>query len=109
MARKAGSKRRVASRQPARSNRDSISRGQLGLELQRQITRLGLSRRVAAMVLSDAETRISRLMKGHFREFSVERLVGMLLRLGSEVTITIRHQPRLGKKSRATIRVIRKA
>ena len=86
----------------------AIPRAVLGRELQRQITRFGLSRRLAAAVVRDAESQLSRLMTGHFREFSTDRMVQMLLRLGSDVTITLRHAGRLGKRGRLRL-IIKKS
>jgi predicted XRE-type DNA-binding protein len=83
--------------------RDTISRAVLARETQRQIERFGLSREVAAIVVRDAASQVSRLMTGHANEFSADRLVGWLTRLGSDVTITIRHAPRLGRRGKVRI------
>lgn len=90
------------------SRRDTIPRATLGRELQRQIDRFGLSRRLAAVAVGEAETQISRLMTGHFNEFSADRLVGMLNRLGSDVTISIRHSPLLGPRGRVRLKILKK-
>jgi hypothetical protein len=46
---------------------------------------------------------MSRLMNGHFAEFSADRLVKMLLRLGSDVTVTVKHARKLGRRGKARI------
>jgi len=106
MAKKARKKAKKKAISPAAAlKRDHISRALLTRELQRQIDRFGLSREVAATVVRDAATQVSRLMRGHANEFSADRLVGWLNRLGSDVTITIRHAPRLGRRGKVRIRV----
>lgn len=71
--------------------------------MQRQIERFGLSRQDAAVVVGDAATQLSRLMTGHFGDFSADRLVKMLLRLGSDVTINLRHARRRGRRGRVRV------
>ena len=63
-----------------------------------------MSRNDAAIAVGDAASQMSRLMTGHITDFSADRLVKMLLRLGSDVTVTIRHPAGKGKK-RGTVRV----
>lgn len=86
--------------------KDAIPRVQLGRELQRQIERFGLSRELAAVVVGDAATQMSRLMHGHFGDFSADRLAKMLLRLGTDVTITLRHAPKLGRRGKVKVRAV---
>jgi predicted XRE-type DNA-binding protein len=84
--------------------RDAIPRTLVAREVQRQIERFGLSREAAGVVVGDAATQMSRLMTGHVREFSVDRLTKMLTRLGSDVTITIKHAPKLGRRGKVRIK-----
>jgi predicted XRE-type DNA-binding protein len=84
---------------------DTIPRSFLGRELQRQIDRFGLSREVAGAVVDDAASQMSRLMNGHIGEFSAERLAKMLVRLGSDITITLRHAGKLGRRGRVRVGV----
>ena len=83
--------------------KDSIPRSVLGRELQRRINAFGLSRDAAAKLVDDAASQMSRLMTGHIEEFSADRLVKMLLRLGTDVDISLRHSTRLGKRGRVRI------
>jgi predicted XRE-type DNA-binding protein len=83
--------------------RDSIPRTLLAREVRKRIQKFGLSRHVAAIVVGDAASQMSRLMTGYARDFSADRLVGFLLRLGSDVTITIRHSPRLSRRGRVRV------
>jgi hypothetical protein len=79
---------------------DTISRSILAREVNRQLKRFGLNREVAAVALDDAATQMSRLASGHYEEFSADRLMRYLLRLGSNVTISISHSRRLGARGR---------
>jgi predicted XRE-type DNA-binding protein len=81
----------------------------LAREVQHRIEQFGLSRAQAAVMAGDAATQISRLMTGHVSEFSADRLVRILLRLGSDVEIVVRHGRRLGKRGqvRFTARRVR--
>lgn len=85
--------------------RDSISRSRLAREAQRQIDKFGLSREVAGRVVDEAASQVSRLMTGHVTDFSADRLVKILTRLGSDVTIVIRHPGRLGPRGRVRFKV----
>lgn len=84
--------------------KDAIPRSILGREVQRRITAFDLSRDSAARIVNDAASQMSRLMTGHIEEFSADRLVKMLLRLGTDVDITLHHASRLGKRGRVTIK-----
>jgi len=94
-------KKRSRTRNPLA--KDAIPRSILGRELQRRINAFGLSRDAAAKLVDDAASQMSRLMTGHIEEFSADRLVKMLLRLGTDVDITLRHSARLGKRGRVKI------
>ena len=106
MARKARRKvRKTAKKRATGSPRGNIPRSVLAREVQRRIDKFGLSRNVAAIVIGDAATQVSRLMTGHANEFSADRLMGFLLRLGSDVTITIRHSPQL-RRGKIRVRLL---
>jgi predicted XRE-type DNA-binding protein len=88
---------------------DHLPRGPLAVETQKRITELGLSREQAGVVVKDAASQMSRLMNGHFEEFSADRLVGMLLRLGSDVEIIVRHPRGRGRRGKVSIASRRKS
>ena len=94
----------AAGRSSASLRNDSIPRALLAKELQKRINQLGLSRNDAAIAVGDAASQMSRLMTGHITDFSADRLVKMLLRLGSDVTVSIRH-PGGSAKKRGKVRV----
>jgi predicted XRE-type DNA-binding protein len=85
---------------------DAISRTLLGREVQGRLKAFGLTQTMAAKIVDDAATQMSRLANGHYIEFSADRLVKMLLRLGSDVTVTIKHAQRLGRRGRSRVRVV---
>jgi predicted XRE-type DNA-binding protein len=101
---KAESARRIK-KERASLKKDGIPRAVLGRETQKQIERFGLSRDEAAVVVKDAASQMSRLMTGHLAEFSADRLAKMLMRLGSDITITVKHAKKLGRRGRVRIRV----
>ena len=96
--------RKTAKTPSRRARKDAIPRSTLAKEVQRQINRFGLTREVAGFVLGDAATQVSRLMQGHVGEFSADRLVKMLTKLGSDVTITVRHSAKLGRRGKVRIK-----
>jgi predicted XRE-type DNA-binding protein len=49
-----------------------------------------------------SQPEVSRLFKGHFREYSVERLLRFLARYGREVEIVARPRRRKGEAGRVT-------
>ena len=49
-----------------------------------------LTQTAAAKAAGVSQPDISRLLKGHFRDVSVERIMRMLTRLGCEVEVTVR-------------------
>ena len=54
------------------------------------IRRRRLTQVQAAELLGLSQPDVSRLLRGHFREYSVERLLRLLLALGRDVEIVIR-------------------
>jgi predicted XRE-type DNA-binding protein len=61
------------------------------------IRRRKLTQAKAAELLGISQPDISRLLRGHFRDFSLERLLRLLMTLDRDVEIVIRRKP----KSRA--------
>lgn len=96
--------RKKSGRTGASLRNDSIPRSLLARELQKRITQLGLSRNDAAIAVGDAASQMSRLMTGHITDFSADRLVKMLLRLGSDVTITVRHGSNAKKRGKVRVK-----
>ena len=70
---------------------------ELKAELVRQIAAMlekeGLNQTEAARRLQIAQPDVSRMLRGHFRQFSVERLMRFLVALGQDVEIVVRSSP----------------
>jgi predicted XRE-type DNA-binding protein len=63
-------------------------------QVQARISELNLSRNDAAAIVNDAASQMSRLMTGHVEEFSTDRLVDFLLRLGCDVRVMVNRKKR---------------
>ena len=88
------------------ANSTTPVRSQLADEARRQIDwYFSGNRGVAARIVDDAATQVSRLMTGHSEEFSAERLLTWLARMGSEITIAIRRAPMRGQRGKIRVRV----
>ena len=68
------------------------------------IRRRGLTQVEAAKLLGLSQPDVSRLLRGSFREYSVERLLRSLLALGRDVEIVIR-EPRRKRQGKLLIEV----
>jgi predicted XRE-type DNA-binding protein len=79
----------------------------LKAELVRQIATMlrkeDLTQSEAARRLKVAQPDISRMLRGHFRQFSVERLMRFLVALGQDVEIVVRPSPTRAKGARLTV------
>jgi len=65
----------------------------LATQLRLAINEKALSQTQAAKVLGFPQPHLSRLLRGHFENFSVERLMKLLVAIGKEVTIVVRDRP----------------
>lgn len=70
-------------------------KAQLVAELYRMTNELGLSQVKAGEVMGISQPEVSRMFKGNFREYSVERLMGFLTAFNNDVEIVVR--PRRAK------------
>ena len=66
------------------------------------IRQRGLKQAEAAKLLGLSQPDVSRLLRGNFREYSVERLLRLLTALGRDVEIVIR-EPRSQRPGRLSI------
>ena len=67
------------------------------------IRQRGLKQVEAAKLLGLSQPDVSRLLRGSFREYSVERLLRLLTALGRDVEIVIR-EPRSRRQGRLTVK-----
>ena len=91
------------SRRRVTRKESGIPRTLLASIVQGQIERFGLSRNDAAVVVNDAASQVSRMMTGHVYEFSSDRMVDWLTRLGSDVTIQVKLSRRLGRRGKVRV------
>lgn len=82
----------------------------LKAELVRRIAALlegeGLSQTEAARRLGIAQPDVSRMLHGHFRQFSVERLLRFLVALGQDVDIVVKAAPPARKAKSGRLAVV---
>jgi predicted XRE-type DNA-binding protein len=67
------------------------------------IRRRKLTQAKAAELLALSQPDISRLLRGHFRDFSLERLLRLLMALDRDVEIVIKRKPRSRARSQLHI------
>lgn len=67
-----------------------LFKAQLVTRMKDVIDQRGLTQTAAAKAAGVSQPDISRLLKGHFRDVSVERILRMLTRLGCEVEVIVR-------------------
>ena len=68
-----------------------LLKAELVTRIQRVITAQELTQIAAAKRMGLSQPDVSRLLNGHFRDVSVERLMRLLTRLGCDVDITVRN------------------
>lgn len=67
-----------------------LLKAELVTRIDRIIRQRGLKQVEAAKLMGLSQPDVSRLMRGDFQEYSLERLLRLLTRLGRDVDITIR-------------------
>jgi len=85
---------------PAYATTDSILKAQLVSRIDEIICDTKLTQIQAADIMGISQPDVSRLLKGQFRDVSVERIMRMLTRLGCKVDIVIKKP---GHKAASTI------
>ena len=79
-----------------------LLKAELVTRIDKMIRQRGLKQVEAAKLLGLSQPDISRLLRGSFREYSVERLMRLLTALGSDVEIVIR-DPNSQRQGRLTV------
>ena len=80
-----------------------LLKAELVTRIDQIIRQRGLKQVEAAELLGLSQPDVSRLLRGSFREYSVERLLRLLTALGRNVEIVIR-EPRSQRQGRLSIR-----
>jgi predicted XRE-type DNA-binding protein len=68
---------------------EALAKADLAIKIHALIQDLGLTQTQAAKKLGTDRARISNLMRGRLREFSIERLMEYLNRLGQDIQISV--------------------
>ena len=79
-----------------------LLKAELVTRIDKIIRERGLKQIEAAKVLGLSQPDVSRLLRGSFREYSVDRLLRLLTALGRDVEIVIR-EPRLRRRGRVRV------
>ena len=76
-----------------------LLKAEIVTRIDRIIRQRGLKQAEAAKLLGLSQPDVSRLLRGNFRAYSMERLLRLLTALGRDVQIVIRepHSPRRGR------------
>lgn len=75
-------------------------------ELYRLTTERKLTQAKAGALMGISQPEVSRLFKGNFREYSIERLMRMLTAFQRDVEIVVRPHPQAGESGQITFRSI---
>jgi predicted XRE-type DNA-binding protein len=81
-----------------------LVKAQLMLKIDRLMKRRGMQQSEAAALFGVKQPDVSKMLRGDFRQFSVERLMRFLVALGQDVEIVVKPHPR-GSRERAQLRV----
>src|SRR6266581_8214812 len=77
-------------------------KAQIVSEIYRLANERRLTQRETGKYLGISQPEVSRLFKGNFREYSVERLMGFLTAFNRDVEIVVRPHKKAGKAGRIT-------
>jgi predicted XRE-type DNA-binding protein len=75
-------------------------KAQIVSEIYRLANECKLTQTAAGKRMGISQPEVSRLFKGHFREYSVERLMGFLTAFDRDVEIVVRPHKKAGKAGR---------
>jgi predicted XRE-type DNA-binding protein len=67
-----------------------LLKAEIVAEILRLTTERGLTQTAAATVIGISQPEVSRLFRGHFREYGIERLMRFLTRLDQDVEIRVK-------------------
>jgi predicted XRE-type DNA-binding protein len=76
-----------------------LFKAQLVIRVRDLMSERGLTQTAAAKAAGVSQPDISRMLKGHFRDVSVERIMRMLTRLGCEIDVIVRPMGTVGQVS----------
>jgi predicted XRE-type DNA-binding protein len=79
-------------------------KAQIVAELYRLVNELKLTQTKAGVLMGISQPEVSRLFKGHFREYSVERLMGFITAFDRDVEIVAKPRGKDGERGHITFR-----
>ena len=79
-------------------------KAQIVAEIHKIIKSRKLTQTKAGALMGIGQPNVSRMLRGHFREYSVERLLRFLTLFDRDVEIVIRRQDKPGKRGQVTVR-----
>jgi predicted XRE-type DNA-binding protein len=82
---------------------EHLVKAQLVFKIESIMKKRGLKQREAAELFGVRQPDISKMLRGEFRQFSVERLLRFLVKLDHDVEIVVR--PRRGRENAAELHV----
>lgn len=82
---------------------EHLIKASLVLKIDRLMKQRSLKQVEAAKLFGVKQPDVSKMLRGEFRQFSVERLLHFLVALGQDVDIVVR--PHKGRRDRAQLRV----
>ncbi len=86
---------------------EELAKAQLASRIREIIRRSRLTQVAAAAVMGIDQPKVSSLLSGRLANFSSERLMRLLIRLGQDVEIVFKSKPR--RRQRGRIRVVQEA
>jgi predicted XRE-type DNA-binding protein len=86
---------------------EELAKAQLASRIREIVRRSRITQVAAAAVMGIDQPKVSALLSGQLTNFSSERLMRLLTRLGQDVEIVVKAKPR--RRERGRIRVVREA
>ncbi|MDP3897553.1 MAG: helix-turn-helix transcriptional regulator [Mesorhizobium sp.] len=81
-----------------------LLKAKLVVEIVRLVRERRLTQSVAGALMGISQPEVSRMFRGHFREYSVERLMEFLTAFDRDVDIVVKRRDGKGSKGQITIR-----
>lgn len=82
---------------------EALLKADLTVLISQRVRARGLTQTQAGAVLGIAQSKVSDLLRGKLRGFSVERLFGFLLKLGNDVEISVHERHKKGQLGHLTL------
>ena len=85
-----------------KDHKEMETKSTLVMEISAAIKKKKLTQTICAEILGISQPKLSELLNGHFRGYSVERLIHFLNELGKDVDIVVKTKPR-NRKARVKV------